>query len=79
MLIRYLAAALVLSAVVVLGADEKYTGPRPAKPDVLNLVHADNLVETEVLNATQEEKGTIKLTDAWCAHRQRGPMGRSSG
>src|SRR5579864_1399345 len=35
---------------------EKYSGPKPPKPDVPYLVHADNLVETEVLEA-KEQKG----------------------
>ncbi len=61
MLIRYLAAALLLPVTLALGAEEKYTGPRPAKPDVLYLVHADNLVETEVLEAKQEDKGNDQI------------------
>jgi len=39
----------------VLGA-QKYSGPRPAKPDVVYLVHADNLVETEVTEAKEEKR-----------------------
>ena len=35
-------------------------GPRPAKPDVLYLVHADNLIETEQKTATEERKGSAK-------------------
>jgi hypothetical protein len=35
---------------------EKYSGPKPPKPDVPYLVHADNLVETESLEA-KEQKG----------------------
>ena len=31
------------------GADEKYTGPHPPKPDIPYLMHADNLVEPESL------------------------------
>jgi hypothetical protein len=37
-------------------AQDKYTGPRPPKPDVLYLVHADNLVPTEVTEAKGESK-----------------------
>ena len=37
-------------------AAEKYTGPRPPKPDVPFLLHADNLVETEVGMATTETR-----------------------
>src|SRR5712691_5346130 len=35
---------------------QKYTGPRPPKPDVVYLVHADNLVPLEVAEAKQESK-----------------------
>jgi hypothetical protein len=33
--------------------DEKYNGPIPQKKDVPYLLHADNLIETEVANANQ--------------------------
>jgi hypothetical protein len=45
---------LVTAAVMAFG--QKYTGPRPPKPDVVYLVHADNLVPTEVTEAKQESK-----------------------
>ena len=35
---------------------QKYTGPRPPKPDMVYLVHADNLVPTEETEAKQETK-----------------------
>jgi hypothetical protein len=35
---------------------EKYSGPRPAKPDIPYLVHADTLIETEVIEAKEEKK-----------------------
>jgi len=34
----------------------KYTGPHPAKPDIPYLLHADNLVATEVAEARQETR-----------------------
>lgn len=37
-----------------------YQGPHPPKPDVLYLVHADNLVEAEQQTATEERKGSGK-------------------
>lgn len=37
-------------------AAERYDGPRPPKPDVLYLVHADNLIPTEAVDAKQERK-----------------------
>jgi hypothetical protein len=42
---------------------EKYDGPRPSKPDLPYLIHADNLVPTESLEATQEgSKGDVTYT-----------------
>lgn len=37
-------------------AADRYDGPRPPKPDLLYLVHADNLVPTEAADAHQEGK-----------------------
>jgi hypothetical protein len=34
---------------------QKYSGPKPPKPDLPYLVHADNLVETESAQAEQQE------------------------
>jgi len=41
---------------------QKYTGPHPPKPDVVYLVHADNLVPTEVVEATQAGGKRNELT-----------------
>ena len=35
---------------------QKYNGPQPEKPDLPYLVHADSLVETEVVEAKEEKK-----------------------
>jgi hypothetical protein len=35
---------------------QKYTGPKPPKPDVLYLVHADTLVATEATEAKEDKK-----------------------
>ena len=35
---------------------EKYTGPTPPKPDIPYLMHADNLIETEIAQATEEKR-----------------------
>lgn len=51
---RYVFSIMLLAA-LAFGAEE-YTGPRPPKPDVLYLVHAANLIPTEVTEATQEGK-----------------------
>jgi hypothetical protein len=34
---------------------QKYSGPRPPKPDLIYLVHADNLIPTESVDAKQEK------------------------
>ena len=47
-----LALALMIPLTFALAAD-KYDGPRPPKPDMLYLVHADNLLPTEALEAKE--------------------------
>ncbi|HSW48521.1 MAG TPA: hypothetical protein VLH09_00020, partial [Bryobacteraceae bacterium] len=61
MLIRSLTLALLVAVCGLDCAEEKYGGPRPAKPDVPYLMHADNLVETEVVEAKQEDKGNNQI------------------
>ena len=57
-----LAACLLLLSVSVLSAaDQKYAGPRPPKPDVPYLMHADNLIETESVTAQEEDRGNQSL------------------
>ncbi len=52
---RWLLISLILTC--PLGAwAQKYNGPRPPKPDVLYLVQASTLVETEVQEAKEEGK-----------------------
>ena len=46
---------LVLAGAAPIWA-QKYDGPRPPKPDIIYLVHADNLIPTEVAEAKQESK-----------------------
>jgi hypothetical protein len=51
---QVIAAGLALGAAALGKAqDEKYSGPVPPKRDVPYLLHADNLIETEVANANQ--------------------------
>jgi hypothetical protein len=68
---RYLAifalATLALSA-------EDYTGPRPPKADVLYLVHASNLIPTEVAEAQQEGKKDETFTVAGTESSVRTPL-----
>jgi hypothetical protein len=46
-------AAFFMIAIGALAA-EKYDGPRPSKPDMVYLVHADNLIPTEAVDAKDE-------------------------
>lgn len=48
--------AIVLLTATSIFAAEKYTGPRPPKPDVPYLLHADNLIETEIGKAKSDER-----------------------
>jgi hypothetical protein len=47
---------LLAMAVVYTAFGQKYDGPRPPKPDVPYLKHADNLVPTEVAQAKEEKR-----------------------
>jgi hypothetical protein len=49
------ALAVLISLVPVYGAS-KYSGPRPPKADLLYLLHADNLIETEAVVAKEETR-----------------------
>jgi len=52
---RKIAITLALAAACAYAAD-KYDGPIPPKPDLPYLLHATNLVETEVGQARQENR-----------------------
>jgi hypothetical protein len=62
-----LKTGLLLSTMTVmvvsnaLTAADKYTGPRPAKADVPYLLHAENLVETEIGEAKEESRKDGKV------------------
>lgn len=51
-------AAGMLACVVLLAPAlaQKYDGPRPPKPDLPYLQHADNLIETEAAEAREENR-----------------------
>ena len=56
-------------------AAEKYTGPTPPKPDIPYLVHASNLIETEVAQARQENhKDDSKFAITGAASSARTPL-----
>jgi hypothetical protein len=58
-----------------LNCAEKYTGPIPPKPDIPYLLHASNLVETEVGEARQENhKNDVTFTIAGAASPARTPL-----
>jgi len=70
---RYLFPILFLATLAV-SADD-YTGPRPPKADVLYLVHASNLISTEVTEASQEgKKDDTTYTVAGAASPVRTPL-----
>lgn len=53
---RFLPVIGVFWAATSIAWTESYTGPRPPMKDMVYLVHADNLVPTEVGDAKQESK-----------------------
>ena len=68
-----------LSLLLLLGASaawaQKYTGPRPPQKDLVYLVHADNLVPTEVSEAKQEsKKNEVTYTIQGAASTARTPL-----
>ena len=62
MLSLKLLSAFALVPLLAWTAD--YTGPKPPKPDMLYLVHADNLVPTESAEAKQEKNDTYTVAGA---------------
>src|ERR1700735_2613773 len=54
---RALALTVLALSGVGIAWTADYVGPRPPKPDMLYLVHADNLVPTETGEAKEEGKG----------------------
>lgn len=62
MFARCVFSFLILGSVAAWSAD--YTGPTPPKPDMVYLVHADNLVPTEDTDAKQEKGDTYSIPGA---------------
>ena len=50
----------VLSAIVPLAGQNKYSGPRPEKADMVYLLHASNLVPTEAGKVKEESRKEAK-------------------
>jgi hypothetical protein len=56
-------------------AAREYTGPRPPQPDIPYLIHADNLIPTEVAEAQQENrKNDVIFTVSGAASSVRTPL-----
>jgi hypothetical protein len=55
-MMRWMYPLLGLAVLLPLQAWQKYTGPRPAKPDITYLLHASTLLETEVKEAKDEQR-----------------------
>ena len=54
---------------------QTYKGPRPPKTDVVYLVHASNLVPTEVADAKEDpKKGSVTFTVAGTSSSARTPL-----
>jgi len=72
MMCRTLVVAIAMAG--ALGAAEKYDGPIPPKPDIPYLLHASNLVETEVAQAQQEGKSNDRFVISGAASPARTPL-----
>jgi hypothetical protein len=71
---RYQIAFAFLIAAALFAA-EKYTGPTPPMPDIPYLVHASNLIATEVAQARQENhKDDSKFAIAGASSSARTPL-----
>jgi hypothetical protein len=71
---RCFALSLLFACGAVLGFAADYTGPRPPKPDMLYLVHADNLIPTEAGDAKEEPKNAYNYTIDGAASPARTPL-----
>jgi hypothetical protein len=58
-------AAFLITGLASAAYPQKYSGPRPPKPDILYLVHASTLIETEVAEAKEEKRkdDTVYVVD----------------
>ena len=54
---------LFVSAATLAAFAQKYNGPRPDKPDLIYIKHADHLVATEVVTAREEKKKNETIYD----------------
>lgn len=71
---RRVGLLLASLSVSLIGADT-YNGPRPAKPDVPYLLHADHLIETESTEAREDNrKGDITYVIPGASSPARTPL-----
>ena len=72
---RRRAFLLLLGSSAALPAWQKYSGPRPSKPDLPCLLHGDELVPTEALEAKEEgKKDEVLYTMAGASSPVRTPL-----
>lgn len=71
---RWFALSLLFASGAVLSWTADYTGPRPPKPDMLYLVHADNLIPTEAGDAKEASKNANNYTIDGAASPTRTPL-----
>jgi hypothetical protein len=68
-------ALSLLAATLALFGAEKYSGPKPSKPDIPYLVHANKLVETETVEAREQQgKNGNTFTIAGASSSARTPL-----
>jgi hypothetical protein len=73
--IATLAAALLVLTALPAAAQKKYTGPRPTKPDVPFLIHANQLIPVETGEAREAQgKSETNYTVAGAASPTRTPI-----
>lgn len=71
---RSIAVPALLLTGALAGWTADYTGPKPPKPDMLYLVHADNLVPTESDEAKEEGKNGSTYSIAGATSPARTPL-----
>lgn len=73
--IATLAAALLVLMALPAAAQKKYTGPRPPKPDIPFLIHANQLIPIETGEAREAQgKGETNYTVSGAASPTRTPI-----
>lgn len=71
---RFFTLPVLLVATALLAWTADYSGPKPPKPDMVYLVHADNLVPTEAGDAKEQGKSASTYTVDGAASTARTPL-----